>query len=135
MTREIKFRAWDIHHKEMYEVKGMKRTPIGTWEVWDGETAILPCNIILMEYTGLHDKNGKEIYEGDLLKGECQWPSNPLVVTWNDSYARWCLWLEQGAGCIYMLARDRFALGEECFAVKCEVIGNIYQNPELLEAK
>lgn len=76
--------------------------------------------IILMQYTGLHDKKGKEIYEGDILKS----------IQWNDIY------LVKYIGTAFYLCRK----GNNGFnkittwnnAEKAEIIGNITDNPELL---
>jgi uncharacterized phage protein (TIGR01671 family) len=73
MDREIKFRVWDVENKEMLEVQKLDFEPT----FYGGRIAIRPDqysdyfdpeDMILMQYTGLHDKNGKEIYEGDIIR-------------------------------------------------------------------
>lgn len=68
MNREIKFRVWDIENKEMLKVQELDFEPT----FYGGRIAIRSDqyndyfdteDMILMQYTGLHDKNGKEIYE------------------------------------------------------------------------
>ena len=112
--REIKFRAWNTDYKEMWHWKDVKQsTPIRLLEEAN--------NVVFMQYTGLKDKNGKEIYEGDI-----------------DEYSKTQViyLLEEGGFCLARFdekgrvsARTRLNNGNE----KClEVIGNIYENPELL---
>lgn len=60
MDREIKFRAWNKNRKMI-----TGNHPI--WE-WGGASRIEKRNLILMQYTGLKDKSGNEIYEGDILQ-------------------------------------------------------------------
>lgn len=125
MNREIKFRIWDIENKEMLKVQELDFEPT----FYGGRIAIRPDqyndyfdteDMILMQYTGLHDKNGKEIYEGDILKS----------IQWNDIY------LVKYIGTAFYLCRK----GNKGFnkittwnnAEKSEVIGNIYENSELL---
>ncbi len=73
MNREIKFRIWDIENKEMLRVQELDFEPT----FYGGRIAIRPDqyndyfdteDMILMQYTGIHDKNGKEIYEGDIVR-------------------------------------------------------------------
>lgn len=68
------------------------------------------------QYTGLKDKNGKEIYEGDVL--ESTWNGNKAVVVWNDVEGEWEHYADFNAYSKY---------GDSV------VIGNIHENPELLE--
>ena len=128
MNRKIKFRIWDIENKEMLRVQELDFEPT----FYGGRIAIRADqyndyfdteDMILMQYTGIHDKNGKEIYEGDILKS----------IQWNVIY------LVKYIGTAFYLCRE----GNKGFnkittwnnAEKSEVIGNIYDNPELLGGK
>lgn len=77
MNREIKFRIWDVENKEMLKVQELDFEPT----FYGGRIAIRPDqyndyfdteDMILMQYTGLHDKNGKEIYERRYSKNNCK---------------------------------------------------------------
>lgn len=76
MNREIKFRMWDIENKEMLKVQELDFEPT----FYGGRIAIRPDqyndyfdteDMILMQYTGLDDKNEKEIYKGDIVLLDC----------------------------------------------------------------
>jgi len=136
--REIKFRAWDgkemIYDEYMIINFGDQRYDIETER---GEN----YNVILMQYTGLKDKNGKEIYEGDIVRitDEEDMFGNKFkavnIVKWNDG--KWDLW-EQWVG-----DRDLYediwnenvcGLDSDCCKNEdLEVIGNIYENKKLLK--
>ena len=62
--REIKFRVWDIINKRILNYGEIMHLPM--WEVFPGTPEQRAFNV--MQYTGLKDKHGKEIYEGDLCK-------------------------------------------------------------------
>lgn len=73
-------------------------------------------------WTGLHDKSGKEIYEGDIL---ADGTVSNMCVIWSERNASWCLRSMSWAFDHYF--------GEAVNAENCEVIGNIHEHPELLK--
>ena len=87
---------------------------------------IVNNDLHLMQSTGLHDKNGKEIFEGDIL----DYKGRKALVRWHGSYASF----------IYRFVDELQKLNTEwkplyLAYMKCEIIGNVYENPELLEDK
>ena len=105
--REIKFRAWNREKKKL---------------VYDFEaTSPFESRVITfypardcMQFTGFEDSNGVDIYEGDLLEHSCY--KKPVIVTWNADM-----------GC--------YKFGGVLRSNLIKVIGNIHENPELLEVE
>lgn len=136
-VRDIKFRAWDSHNKSWLNQNALV--------IYQGKVL---CNIVdvediytmkldymkgvhLQQYTGLKDKNGKEIYEGDIVKALPDYIG--FIVFGN-----------------YIIGEDDYGIKHQtpCFCIEFQddsghcgisgdwyVIGNIYENPELLEGE
>ena len=126
--REIKFRVWNKERKEMWSMDNLLDVD-GTTPFQDilrnlnGEKDIWK----LMQFTGLLDKNGKEIYEGDIL----DWGDNfPSVVIWSKLAGGETpgFELEEKGDYEYPIYHTLSA-----YTNPFEVIGNIYENPELLK--
>lgn len=82
------------------------------------------------QFTGLKDKNGKEIYEGDIIQNVEY--KNIWVVAWDDKHAKFGYQYTTG-----ILIDERCSLGKckHSENIEYEIIGNIHQNPELMEQK
>ena len=122
---KIKFRAWDVYGKKMYEIEelsfngdeidGLLKNDDSIGRVYfnidcivDGENEYF----ILMQFTGKQDKDGNDIYEGDILKSH--------AVRYDENECQF-------------ICDNIFSYLEHESWEKYKVIGNIYQNPELLE--
>ena len=133
--REIKFRVWDVVENEMtlhdsfYEVQRWNRT----------KDELLQFEIL--QYTGLKDKNGKEIYEGDVVFVKRYSPGQTrgsfLELTLKDKYRAIVEWDKINPTFVLIEISNRDHVEYDfvcCDLIRLEVIGNIYENPELLEA-
>lgn len=122
MQREIRFRAWDAKRSEMFIPYELTFTKRGL-HARGGQYAGTKEDFILMQFTGLKDKNGKEIYEGDLLR-EKNDPDVARVIYQDGAY--WFCYDKKNLF-TYDWAKDNDAWGNLI------VVGNIYENPELLK--
>lgn len=127
MNREIKFRAWHKYLKKMFKI-GQITLEEGTWNFEPNDRGFIGMSIpyqtsfVLMQYTGLHDKNGKEIYEGDIVK-------------YRDSTGQHIEKVIFDKGCFYagMHGGSSTRVAPKLINTRItEVIGNIYDNLELL---
>lgn len=142
--REIKFRAWDIKNKFMERPQSwLLITQIGSVYMSGPMLTPRPAPIdqyILMQFTGLKDKNGKEIYEGDIIIAQDDYGNFPQE--YNEEKGKYfnvgeyeVYWDEHSAGFSLRANRQTPELDEGFYweILTVEIIGNIYENPELLK--
>ena len=138
--RELKFRAWDIRLKKMlYNVSPLILIGNEQWYIpseWNSsehendipyqdkiKMFVEGRRGILEQYTDLKDKNGVEIYEGDLIKFDSNKYGLMIVEFKNDYVGGWVLTHPTTINHVSLGARSSYDI---------EVIGNIHENPELL---
>lgn len=130
-AREIKFRIWDFENKIMvypkiaFDEKYVLQINCEYMGEFNGKTYDT-IKMPKMQFTGLHDKNGKEIYEADIIKdSELVYELRfGFYIIESDELTGFYLWSDGESGII-----------GECDQNVIEVIGNIYENPESLNSE
>ncbi|ODV55444.1 YopX family protein [Lysinibacillus fusiformis] len=153
MSREIKFRAWDELEKRMWTLDDAGEDSgdgsiqyfsengsleFGRLEYYDTGLGVNSHfeKFPLMQYTGLKDKDGKEIYEGDIIRftngiDEVYEEVGTVVFDLEECGYK-AQYTDDGVThCIYLINPKVFA--DKYTEITYEIIGNIYENPELLE--
>lgn len=125
MSREIKFRAWYSDQGLMCDVDRFdfpnKQMIVYHHGFWNGQETCEIDDLPIMQFTGLKDKNGVGIFEGDIvstclsdIKGEARW--GRIIIKNPFEYS-----VEEA---LYIIHADEL-----------EVVGNVFDNPELLESR
>ncbi|MEE1301624.1 MAG: YopX family protein [Bacteroidales bacterium] len=138
--REILFRGKREGIPEWIFGTGLLYDEVNTWIVNNpigkaiafGETRDVVRLETIGQYTGLTDKNGKKIFEGDIVWFEDESPSN---YEYHDCTEMRCGAIEYGDNCFYITNRIAVEMEDLIYDGKLdvEVIGNIHDNPELLK--
>jgi len=116
MANRFNFRAWDVANEEMF-------TPGAECEVCDGSICMKEGGILrIMQSTGLTDKNGKEIFEGDICKA-------PFGINGLGDFVGEVRYCDEGL----RFVNDIHGVRTSLTCASLEIIGNIHENPELLE--
>lgn len=129
--REIKFRAWDKKRNKMFDSYSVNNN--GEFCVDTDYTNTCECkggeNLIQLQFTGLKDKNEKDIYEGDIIQAETYTGFYKGIIVF-------------GNGCFSLKITETKDVGYDVGQTplldafeKLEIIGNIYENPELVKTK
>jgi uncharacterized phage protein (TIGR01671 family) len=137
--REIKFRAWHKKDKQMigaitvlrFDPDGIRGWAQCNWNDKKNNAIgnFQPEEVELMQYTGLLDKNGKEIYEGDLVKGQvASEVEGAEPFRFEATKVVWC----EECGGFHLMGFFHDCLYRFSNQNAVEVIGNIYENSELL---
>ena len=122
MSREIKFRVWDKRHNSMEYINDLY------WFEENGIHDFNDDNYVFMQNTGLKDKNGKEIYDSDIVK--VTWGSGKIVFY----EVKYC-----GSLGYHYLRDTKNKEDDDIICIydysQMDVIGNVFNNPELLKDK
>lgn len=132
--REFKFRAWDDEVKKMYSPEELEQPDVkedtkktiysylsyGVLQIYDFRENE-PIQFVPMQSTGWFDKNQTEIYEGDIVQME------------NTIYQ--VIWSEEISGFILLSTDGVIMMGGDYIADEIEIIGNVYENQELINYK
>jgi len=128
MTK-LKFRAWDVKNKKMIEPDFITKKGEAYWD--DEKTYTPRTSTNVMQFTGRYDINKKEIYESNIcnVRKEPKGIWSVCEVMWSNHIYCWIFrgyYNGKGKG-------DYYSFRFEDVCLEIEVIGNIYENPELLD--
>lgn len=136
--REVKFRAWDKTNKQMHYLGELERA---TLTLGGDELVLITHNdhyidsseplsdVVLMQFTGLTDKNGREVFEDDIVRGD---QHDVAVVEWQDNIDTDRDWRYASGFSFDLLETIHVMIsGDKTQLLNVEVIGNVREHPEM----
>jgi hypothetical protein len=122
MKREIKFRAWSLRKKEFINDEFLLTDSVGrvmkiVGVTYKNNPDDMDDEVELSQFTGLHDENGEEVYEGDIVNTVC----GSFIIEWNDDCCKW------------QYSNGMDINDGEMYGMSKWVVGNIYENHELIK--
>lgn len=139
MKREIKFRAWcrngqfdDEGERQLFVMIDSDSLSFADFKPLKDQLKDIDDEIYIMQYTGLKDNNGKEIYDGDIIAYTTCGIRCRANIIWNEYCGAWHYQYKGALGgtpCDYL----EKIMHNSRFPAEPEVIGNIYENPELIK--
>lgn len=135
MNREIKIKIWDKYTKVMSEEFELSELVFDFNVIWTsrfkGQEEISGCDIVFRQFTGIKDKNGIDIYEGDIIKSGSRIMQ---IVFKQEACQFWMIWKDTNGIKRYDPLTATYGDDTGYFSNdSLEIIGNIHENPELIK--
>jgi uncharacterized phage protein (TIGR01671 family) len=140
MNRTIRFRLWDTKHQSFVTEPGYAISLLGTLQI-EGHTCIEPQRYVVQQFTGLQDRDGKDIYENDILRIETLFENLIGQVRWGVSGGSICSWMHTETWLIHFVKTPSGILEAPLYpycqkhGYDVSIISNVYEHPHLLERK